>query len=188
MPAEAIQRVSHIGFSQSMPATLTFADRHGRELPNRLDDLQDEHLDADSDDESYAPSESDDDSTVTADDDDDSDDDDDGYPTLRAGPHNFPPHQPAPDDATAPGSRPSSPSGTPPPAPALTVTPAMHSDGSLLSSPASDGSSPRTTGVNLNETFDEEAIDEEDGDDDFDGPQIYDDEFGSLPSESTGVD
>ena len=42
MPREVIQRVTEMGRQQGMPATLTFADRHGRELEDRLVEIPDD--------------------------------------------------------------------------------------------------------------------------------------------------
>ena len=49
MPREVIQCVNHIGQEQGMPDTLTFADHHGNELEDQLEDINDE------DDDSYQP-------------------------------------------------------------------------------------------------------------------------------------
>ena len=69
MPKEVIQRVSEIGQLQGAPTTLTFGDRHAREIEDNLTDLDDY-----SDDGSYQPSESsDDDDNFVSDDDDDVD-------------------------------------------------------------------------------------------------------------------
>ena len=78
MPQEVIQRVNQLGREQKMPRTLTFADRHGRELEDRLVDLEEDDDGSDAD---YDPA--DDDSDADDDDDDlsyfsDADDDDDG--------------------------------------------------------------------------------------------------------------
>jgi hypothetical protein len=64
MPKEVIQRVSEIGRLQGAPMTLTFGDRHAREIEDNLTDLDDY-----SDDGSYQPSES-------------SDEDDDDIPDF----------------------------------------------------------------------------------------------------------
>ena len=108
MPREVIRQVSDMGRQQGMPTTLTFADRHGRELEDRLVEIPDNdttqeaydpHYDDESshtgdDDLSYDTSidrvgdidddegnDGDDDGHNNSDDDDDSDDDDgDGDP------------------------------------------------------------------------------------------------------------
>ena len=87
MPREVIQRVTEMGRQQGMPATLTFADRHGRELEDRLVEIPDD----DDTQEAYDPY-YDGDSTHTGDDDlsyntdDDGDDDDnDGHPAPVPG-------------------------------------------------------------------------------------------------------
>ena len=64
MPREVIHRVSDMGRQQGMPTTLTFADRHGRELEDRLVDIPDD----DNTQEAYDPH-YDDESTHTGDDD-----------------------------------------------------------------------------------------------------------------------
>jgi hypothetical protein len=77
MPREAIDRVSTIGRRQRMPATITYANRHGQEIEDDLDDFD---IDDDDDDLSYSHEEnSQDDGSVTSDssdEDNDSDDDD----------------------------------------------------------------------------------------------------------------
>ena len=108
MPREVIRRVSDMGRQQGMATTLTFADRHGRELEDRLveipdddntheaydphyddesthtgdDDLSyDTSTDGDGDNDDDAGNDGDDDSHNNSDDDDDSDDcDGDGDP------------------------------------------------------------------------------------------------------------
>ena len=89
MPREVIHRVTEMGRQQGMPTTLTFADRHGQELEDRLvevpdDDSTQEAYDPYYDDES-AHTDEDDLSYDTSDDKDeddhgdaDDDDDDDG--------------------------------------------------------------------------------------------------------------
>ena len=81
MPREVIQWVTEMGRQQGMPATLTFADRHGRELEDRLVEIPDD----DATQEAYDPY-YDDESTHTGDDglsydteDDGDDDDNDGH-------------------------------------------------------------------------------------------------------------
>ena len=64
MPHEVIRWVSEMGRQQGMPTTLTFADRHGRELEDRLVDIPDD----DNTQEAYDPH-YDDESTNTGDDD-----------------------------------------------------------------------------------------------------------------------
>jgi hypothetical protein len=75
MPKEVIQRVSGIGRRQGMPETLTFGDRHAREIEDNLADLEDY-----SDDGSYTPSEpsEEENDDFSYDDTSDSDDNDDG--------------------------------------------------------------------------------------------------------------
>ena len=73
MPREVIQRVTEMGRQQGMPATLTFADRHGRELEDQLVEIPDD----DATQEAYDPY-YDDESTHTGDDDLSYDTDDDG--------------------------------------------------------------------------------------------------------------
>ena len=51
MPREVIHRVTEMGRQQGMPTTLTFADRHGRELEDRLVEVPDD----DSTQEAYDP-------------------------------------------------------------------------------------------------------------------------------------
>ena len=97
MPREVIHRVTKMGRQQGMPATLTFADRHGRELEDRLVEVPDD----DATQEAYDPY-YDDDSTHTGDDDLSYDTDDDGDDN-----DNDDHHAPAPDTdddgiATAP--------------------------------------------------------------------------------------
>ena len=83
MPSEVIQRVTEMGRQQGMTATLTFADRHGRELEDRLVEI----LDDDATQEAYDPY-YDNESTHTGDDDlsydtdDDGDDDDNNGHTI----------------------------------------------------------------------------------------------------------
>ena len=89
MPREVIHRVTEMGWQQGMPTTLTFADRHGQELEDRLvevpdDDSTQEAYDPYYDDES-AHTDEEDLSYDTSDDEDeddhgdaDDDDDDDG--------------------------------------------------------------------------------------------------------------
>ena len=64
MPREVICRVSDMGRQQGMPTTITFADRHGRELEDRLVEIPDD----DTTQEAYDPH-YDDESTYTGDDD-----------------------------------------------------------------------------------------------------------------------
>ena len=72
MPQDVIDRISALGSTQRMPLTLTFADRHGRLIPDQLENLAAEDFpDDDDSDSDYADPANDDD------DDDDSDDDDD---------------------------------------------------------------------------------------------------------------
>ena len=49
MPSEVIQCINHIGQEQGMPDTLTFADCHGNEIEDDIEDIEHE------DDESYQP-------------------------------------------------------------------------------------------------------------------------------------
>ena len=55
IPKEVIDRVSAIGRRQGMPSTITYADRHGREIGETIADYQAVE-DTDSDDESYEDS------------------------------------------------------------------------------------------------------------------------------------
>lgn len=83
-PQTVIARITALGAEQSMPQTLTFADRHGNELLDEDDEEDDDH------DSAYSPPDSDSDSDYSADSDSDSaststsvstdsqDDDDDG--------------------------------------------------------------------------------------------------------------
>ena len=48
MPQEAIDRVNQIGRSQKMPSILTFANRYGREIGTRLEDLHPAEYDPES--------------------------------------------------------------------------------------------------------------------------------------------
>eukprot|EP00980_Cylindrotheca_fusiformis_P011053 scaffold2537_cov102-Cylindrotheca_fusiformis.AAC.1 len=201
MPAEAIQRVSAIGRAQNMPPTLTFADRHGHEMPQAVAEVHPDDMDDDSDGESYTPSDSDDDSTVHADTDTDSDDDDDddsddgdsddGDATSH---HAFlpPPQLDDPHDTHDPHDGGTSPTSHSANANAPAVTPALTSD-SLNSSSDSDDSS-RPAGVNLNETFEEAREEENEGYDDVsddvsdadsDPLPFYNDESVSLADEET---
>jgi Reverse transcriptase (RNA-dependent DNA polymerase) len=83
MPKEVIQRVSGIGRRQGMPVTLTFGDRHAREIEDNLADLEDY-----SDDGSYGPSEfSEEDDAYSYDESSDDDDDNDDNNEL---PDNLP--------------------------------------------------------------------------------------------------
>lgn len=43
MPQEAITNVSNLGRRQGMPTTMTFADRHGDEIHDDADDVDDDH-------------------------------------------------------------------------------------------------------------------------------------------------
>jgi hypothetical protein len=43
MPRDAIVRVGNLGRQQNMPKTLTFADRHGFEIPDDADEVDDDH-------------------------------------------------------------------------------------------------------------------------------------------------
>ena len=84
MPREVIHWVSEMGRQQGMPTTLTFADRHGQELEDRLvevpdDDSTQEAYDPHYDDDSDHTGE-DDLSYDTSDDEDDNDDDNDDDP------------------------------------------------------------------------------------------------------------
>ena len=89
MPREVIHRVTEMGRQQGMPTTLTFADRHGRELEDRLveipdDDTTQEAYDPYYDEESAHTGEDDlsydtNDDGGDDDDDDGDDDDDDGH-------------------------------------------------------------------------------------------------------------
>ena len=80
MPKEVIQCISEIGRLQGAPTTLTFGDRHAREIEDNLTDL-DNH----SDDGSYEPSEPSDDDDFIYDSDnvDDSADIDADIPELE---------------------------------------------------------------------------------------------------------
>ena len=73
MPPEIADRINEMGKAQGMPPTLTFGDRHAREIKDTLDEI-DRWYDSD-DDESYVDSENDDESLRA---DDDSDNGDDG--------------------------------------------------------------------------------------------------------------
>ena len=78
IPREVIHRVTKMGRQQGMPATLTFADRHGRELEDRLVETPDD----DETQEAYNPYYDDesshtDDDDLSYDTDNDGDDDDD---------------------------------------------------------------------------------------------------------------
>lgn len=54
MPREAINRISQIGRQQRMPSTLTFSNRHGHEIADRLHEyIDDAHPDASDDDSTY---------------------------------------------------------------------------------------------------------------------------------------
>ena len=82
MPREVIHRVTKMGRQQGMPTTLTFADRHGRELEDRLveipdDDTTQEAYDPYYDDESAHTGE--DDLSYDTNDDGGDNDDDDGH-------------------------------------------------------------------------------------------------------------
>ena len=70
MPNDVIQAVSAFGRAQNMPATLTFTDRHGKELLDENDEIDDNH------DSDYDPDSDDDDESDDDDDDDDDDSDD----------------------------------------------------------------------------------------------------------------
>jgi hypothetical protein len=74
MPREAIDRVSAIGRRQHMPSTITYVDRHGHEIGDTINELEDDVSD---DDSSYLDSQRDDESMMSNFDDDSSDDDDD---------------------------------------------------------------------------------------------------------------
>jgi hypothetical protein len=76
MPLDAIVRVGNLGRQQGMPKTLTFADRHGFEIPDDAHDVDDDH------DSAYDPAEDDNSSndnsgSYSSEHDSDSDDDDD---------------------------------------------------------------------------------------------------------------
>jgi len=96
MPCDAISRVNALGLKQSMPKTLTFANRFGHEIIDADDEVDDEHdSDYDPSDDSSRSSDTSDNSsqstqlsastaslastdTDDSDDDDDDDDNDDG--------------------------------------------------------------------------------------------------------------
>jgi hypothetical protein len=92
MPHDAIVRVGQLGRAQGMPKTLTFADRHGHEIPDDAGAVDDDHdsdydpADDEASTDSSSASDNDDD-----DDDDHGDDDDDDHgdaqplPGLTAG-------------------------------------------------------------------------------------------------------
>ena len=98
LPREAIIRVNDFGRMQGMPLTLTFADRHGHELEDRLVEIDDD----DTSDAEYIPNgDNEDDSDTYSYDSDDSSDDDD-FPDVNI---KVPPYDPdgpafgaAPDD------------------------------------------------------------------------------------------
>ena len=93
MPQEVILRISQIGRAQGMPSRITYANRQGDEISDRLEDFVDDEDDGDSssenDDDTYTESGSDqdseDDGTIvsndgTASSEDDDDDDSQGDP------------------------------------------------------------------------------------------------------------
>jgi hypothetical protein len=48
MPREAINRVSSIGRRQGMPGTITYANRHGLEIGDTINDFEDDSSDSNS--------------------------------------------------------------------------------------------------------------------------------------------
>ena len=98
LPREAIIRVNDFGLMQSMPLTLTFADRHGHELEDRLVEIDDD----DTSDAEYIPNDDneDDSDTYSYDSDDSSDDDDFPDANIEVLPHDpdGPAFGVAPDD------------------------------------------------------------------------------------------
>ena len=85
MPKEAIDRVSSIGRQQSMPSTITYANRHGTELGDTIATYNhnDDTSESDSDNDSYSDGSTSDDDSLHADDSttDDSDSDADSGST-----------------------------------------------------------------------------------------------------------
>ena len=88
MPQEVIHRINELGKQQRMPLTLTFGDRHGREIEDRLVDVADDDSSVDEYDPHFDDHDdaSDDDLSYDMDDD---PDDDDGVP----GGNGYPGHQ-----------------------------------------------------------------------------------------------
>jgi hypothetical protein len=70
MPKEAIDRVSSIGRQQSMPSTITYANRHGTELGDTIATYNhnDDTSESDSDNDSYSDGSTSDDDSLHADD------------------------------------------------------------------------------------------------------------------------
>jgi hypothetical protein len=73
MPRETIYCVSSIGRRQGMPTTITYANRHGLEIGDTINDFDGDSSDGDS---SYVTTDSDDDSLLSSSDDDSTEDGD----------------------------------------------------------------------------------------------------------------
>ena len=170
LPREAIIRVNEFGRLQNMPSTLTFADRHGHELEDRLVEIEDD----DTSDAEYSP-------------DDDSEDDDDSYSydsddSSDGG--DFP-------DVDVPDQHPCTP--------ALGEAPADNDDVSIRSQSIQDGPlHPENPGVDQYNNHNNEDHLESESDDNSQLSQSYideqphestgvEDDHDELPHESTGV-
>ena len=70
MPDEVIQRINALGEGQGMPRSLTFGDRHGRLIPDTLDNIEDDST-------AYSPTPSVDDDHLSYNSDESDDDPDD---------------------------------------------------------------------------------------------------------------
>ena len=164
MPCEVIHRVTEMGRQQGMPATLTFADRHGRELEDWLVEVPDDAATQEAYDPYY-----DDDSTHTGDDDLSYDTDDDGDDH-----DNDDHHAPAPDTdddgiATAPDPPilDNDPTLFGPGAPPIVASDDQHSLMDPCQVPLEAPDDPLSTGVDDNEadehTGEMDNIDIDDG-------------------------
>ena len=96
MPQEVVHRITQIGRAQGMPSRITYANRCGDEISDRLEDFLDDSDSAstDSEDDTYvtdtdddASSVSDDETTSTSDDDDDDPHDDHDLPDREIPAH-----------------------------------------------------------------------------------------------------
>ena len=107
MPQEVFLRVSQIGCTQGMPSRITYANRQGDEISDRLEDFfdEDDASSSESDDDTYTENWShqdseDDETTVSNDETTSSDDDDDDDPQGNPHPPANETHDPAvPDPA-----------------------------------------------------------------------------------------
>ena len=159
LPREAIIRVNDFGRLQDMPLPLTFADRHGHELEDRLVEIDDD----DTSDAEYVPEDdSEDDSDTYSYDTNDSDDDDD-FPDANV---------------VAPIQDPG--------IPALGVTPDDDDDASVGSQTTQGGPShPENPGVENDSNHNDEISSDSESDD---GSWQSHPNINDQPHKSTGVE